>query len=254
MTSSTNARTEASTTPSHGADALGQPSVQSPGARMGQTWTMREAADVCGVSLDTIKRRRRDGLFPGVAKVDGAWRIPSAELAKVAADEGWSIVLPDALPGAEHDAGGVQVEAAAPDVHGAVRVAELEARLVHVHELHGAELAAKDEGHAGELDRVQTDLDRVTADRDRQRSDVDHLRAELDRVKAEKVELEKTAAVAEALAAERAEMLAKVELQAEDAVVRADGVAAERDRAVSLLGWMGRNKYRKALKLREGTG
>ena len=256
MAPNTDARATASTTPLHDGAAPVQTPESSMGLSIGQSWSMREAAEVCGVSLDTIKRRRRDGAFPGASMVDGAWQIPSAELANVAAAEGWTLVLPDAEHGAEPEATGVQSTRADSGVLGAVRVAELEAQLVHVHELHGAEIDAKDAervaqvdqmktehaaevGSMGErLDRANSDIEKVTAERDRARSDLEHLRAELDRVKAEKADIEKTAAVAEALAAERAEMLAKVETAATDSGERADA-------AVAALGWLGRRRYRR---------
>jgi hypothetical protein len=45
--------------------------------------TMREAAELCGVSFDVIKRARVAGRFPGAEQADDAtrtWRIPLGEL------------------------------------------------------------------------------------------------------------------------------------------------------------------------------
>lgn len=61
------------------------------------SFTLREAATACGVSIDTIKRRHSDGRFPNAAQQKGRtgkeWRIPSADLAKVADEESWTLQL-----------------------------------------------------------------------------------------------------------------------------------------------------------------
>lgn len=201
-------------------------------ARIGQSWTMREAAEATGVSLDTIKRRRRDGAFPGAAKVDGAWRIPSAELAKVATEEQWVVHL----PGAPHDADPVQAQSTAQGPHDAVPGASIE-------QLHAAEL--KQAALTAERDRIVDDLARVTAERDRARSDLEHERSELSQLRVEKSDVEKSAAVAEALAAERAEQVAKGD-EREQQLQR--DLVAERARADGLadsLGWRARRRLRK---------
>lgn len=47
----------------------------------GHRFTLTEAAEACGVSRDTIKRRRAAGRFPNAAKdAQGAWRIPVGDL------------------------------------------------------------------------------------------------------------------------------------------------------------------------------
>lgn len=46
-----------------------------------QMFTQREAAEACGISIETIKRRRTAGAFPGAEADDrGVWRIPLADL------------------------------------------------------------------------------------------------------------------------------------------------------------------------------
>ena len=242
------------------ASALGQAGesalVQQPPLHEGNSLTLREAATRCNVSPDTIKRRRQDGAFPGAEKVDGAWRIPLTELNSVAQESGWKIGLDQAplvIDSAPPHASATPSPRQDSNVRNAAHVAELEIRLVHASELHGAEIERERAERATEvgekiaeigqlkqgLDAKAADLDRVAAERDRHRSDVEHLRAELDRVKAEKADIEKTAAVAEALAAERAEMLAKVESAATDSGERADA-------AVAALGWLGRRRYRRS--------
>jgi len=47
----------------------------------GHLFTLREAAEACGVSRDTIKRRNAAGRFPGAQRDDaGAWLVPLADL------------------------------------------------------------------------------------------------------------------------------------------------------------------------------
>lgn len=44
-------------------------------------WTLARAADECGVSRDTIKRRRASGAFPNAYQAErGAWMIPITDL------------------------------------------------------------------------------------------------------------------------------------------------------------------------------
>ena len=45
------------------------------------TFSVREAAVVCGVSPSAIRRKLKAGCFPGADKLpSGAWRIPVADL------------------------------------------------------------------------------------------------------------------------------------------------------------------------------
>lgn len=43
-------------------------------------YTMRQAAELAGVSTDTIKRDLRQGRYPHAAMVGGAWHVPIADL------------------------------------------------------------------------------------------------------------------------------------------------------------------------------
>jgi hypothetical protein len=142
------------------------------------SYTLREAAEACGVSVDTIKRRRKDGEFPSASQVDRAWRIPSAELAKVATEAGWSLTLSDAVapvhaPGNTSGNALVDAPRQAP-VRAQVQIVELEAAAAHREELHSAEMA-----------RTLDDLQRITNERDRARSDLEHERTRLDALAAE---------------------------------------------------------------------
>lgn len=41
---------------------------------------VNEAAQACGVSVDTVRRRLREGHFPSAARIDGRWQIPLEDL------------------------------------------------------------------------------------------------------------------------------------------------------------------------------
>lgn len=125
------------------------------------SYTIREAATLCDVSVDTIKRRLQDDRFPNAEQTKGRtgkeWRIPSDELGDVAKAEGWNIDLATALPQHEpqHDAPALQdlVDQAIAD---AVGRAEAEAKLEH----------------------SQSEIDRLTRSLERAESDVEHWRTE----------------------------------------------------------------------------
>jgi hypothetical protein len=59
-----------------------------------RTVTRSEAAHLCHVSKNTIRRRQADGHFPHAEEVDGAWMIPVADLV--------SAGLLDPCEGADH--------------------------------------------------------------------------------------------------------------------------------------------------------
>lgn len=52
--------------------------------RLEGAYTLREAARICGVSRDTMKRRLAEGVFPNAwrddAEIGAAWKIPIADL------------------------------------------------------------------------------------------------------------------------------------------------------------------------------
>lgn len=55
------------------------------------SWTIVEAAELCGVSKSTVRRYRESGKFPNAFKdTGGAWKIPIEDLLAV----GWSPVDP----------------------------------------------------------------------------------------------------------------------------------------------------------------
>lgn len=178
------------------------------GARPMQTWTMREAADMCAVSLDTIKRRRSKGRFPNARKDEmGTWRISSNDLAAVARAEGWGLTLPDAAD----RAGEGQSELAPPVAPGASTGADSEQQAQLLQRVHEAEAARM----ADELARAQEDVaraasstDQALAERDRARSDLEHERSERQRLEVAAASAEATA---EAVSSERDRLLIEVD-------------------------------------------
>lgn len=120
--------------------------------------SLRAAADACGVSLSTMRRRREGGAFPGAERdpVTG-WGVPVEDLAAA----GFTVTgsVPAQAEAGEHqDVAGATAGAGLAD-----RVAELERELLaeqHRRELAEvearglrAQLAAKDE-HLRDLRRV----------------------------------------------------------------------------------------------------
>jgi hypothetical protein len=53
--------------------------------------TRSEAASLCHVSKDTIRRRQADGAFPNAEELDGAWRIPVADLVAAGLIDPWAV-------------------------------------------------------------------------------------------------------------------------------------------------------------------
>lgn len=78
--------------------------------------TRKEAARLCGCSVDSIRRRQNEGDFPNARLDDGAWMIPVSDL--VAAGH-----LDPTAP--------IEAPPAGPDetAAGAARIARLEAEL-----------------------------------------------------------------------------------------------------------------------------
>jgi hypothetical protein len=71
-----------------------------------------EAAALCGVSKDTIRRRQRAGRFPNAEETDAGWMIPVADLVEAKLLDPWDL-----------DGGAEAAASAAPDLQ--QRVAEL---------------------------------------------------------------------------------------------------------------------------------
>lgn len=78
--------------------------------------TRREAARLCGISYDSIRRRQAEGAYPHAEERDGAWVIPISDLV-VAGD--LDPTAPVEAPPAVRDTSGDE----------AVRIARLEAAL-----------------------------------------------------------------------------------------------------------------------------
>lgn len=231
------------------------------------SYTIREAATTCGVSVDTIKRRLNDQRFPNALQIKGRtgneWRIPTHELATVAASEGWMLDIAIALPEQEpqQDAQALQglLDQAVAD---AAARAEVEAKLEHAR---------------GDIERLTNAVDRAESDVEHWRTQhgqverdlvdaqarVDELRTQLD--KAEKGsaqaiqerdsldlqhrELQKSSA--ESLSALSADLdgvrsdLENVTNQQTLTVGERDELAAKLAKAESSMGWWARRKYAK---------
>ena len=224
------------------------------------SYTIREAATLCDVSVDTIKRRLHDERFPNAEQTKGRtgneWRIPSDELGDVAKAEGWNIDLATALP--QHEP---QQEAAALQDLVEQAIADAAGR---------AEAEAKLEHSQGEIDRLTKSLERAESDVEHWRTEhgqterdlvdanarLDELRGQLE--KAENLRTE-SAQERDSLDLEHrelqrtsAESLLAVSADLETARNDVDQVVGERDelaaklaKAESSMGWWARRRYQR---------
>lgn len=224
------------------------------------SYTIREAATMCDVSVDTIKRRLQDDRFPGAEQIKGRtgneWRIPSSELAAVATAEGWKLDLATALPeqAPQQDAQALQ---------------DLVDRAV-------AEAAGRAEAEA-KLEHAQGDIDRLTKSIERAESDVEHWRTEHGQVERDlvdakaraaelRIQLEKAEKLNTEVAQDRdsmgdkyhelekesAESLSALSADLETAKAESESLVGERDELAaktaaleSSMGWWSRRKYDK---------
>ncbi len=118
---------------------------------LGQRFTQKGAARVCGVALNTIKRRRAAGAFPNAVSDDGIWRIPLADLLAAGLNPGRPTA---AEPAPDQDT-------AQPDTL-EVRLAVAEAQLTERDAAHAAEQAAAQR----EADALRAQLRQIEAARD----------------------------------------------------------------------------------------
>ena len=222
------------------------------------SYTIREAATLCDVSVDTVKRRLQDERFPNAEQTKGRtgneWRIPSDELGDVAKAEGWNIDLATALPQHEpqQEAPALQdlVDQAIADAAGR---AEAEAKLEH---------------SQGEIDRLTKSLERAESDVEHWRTE--HGQTERDLVDANarldelRGQLEKAENLSAESAQERdsldqqhrelqkesAESLSALSKELDSAQTEHQATAEERDelaaklaQAEASMGWWTRRKY-----------
>ena len=226
-------------------------------------YTIKEAAAVVGCSELTIRRRIDKCRFPGAQLHRGAsgdeWRIPAADLAQVADEDGWVIDLTT-----KHDQADDQTEDQSSDdlleaVTGRIR-AESE-----------VDQLTKD---------VQSLTNQVTAvsnERDQAMSDLEYTRTELNKRDQKLTEIDKAKAVAEARTDELRKQLEKEQEKAlqitqerdsldqshrelqetsterisalskdvDRAVGESNVLAAELENAIDHMGWWKRRRYQR---------
>ena len=192
----------------------------------------REAAEVLGVSLSTLKRRHKDGSLSEAVLRSGPggeqWAIPMSDLGQLAERNGWVVNLDLRESGRESslDATMPQVEVEAM-VQARVEATRAKDRLSELER---------------QLKRSEGDLEHERAEKDRLEADLTQTQAELGQVRSE-------LAVSVALVGERGELVSRLEeVQAERVVeigvLRERAVRAEMDaRAVrESLGWWARRR------------
>ena len=157
---------------------------QSPSTSTSKSYSIKEAAALCGVSVDTIKRRLADDRFPTANQQAGRtgpeWQIPADELASVANEDGWTFDLAAALPQQEHQQGLEQKPA----------LGELVDQIKE-------ETAARAEALAL-LQQSTSKAEQLEKQLHQAQNDVEHWRAEHKKLEAANTELDKDKAVAEA--------------------------------------------------------
>ena len=224
------------------------------------SYTIREAATLCDVSVDTIKRRLQDNRFPMAEQTKGRtgneWRIPSDELGDVAKAEGWNIDLAAALP--QHE---TQQEAPALQDFVDQAIADAAGR---------AEAEAKLEHSQGEIDRLTKSLERAESDVEHWRTEhgqterdlvdanarLDELRGQLEKAENLRTEsaqerdsldqkyLELQKESAEALS-DASDKLDAAQTEHQVTVGERDGLIAKLAEAESSMGWWARRKYQR---------
>lgn len=199
--------------------------------------TFKTAAEMLGVSVDTLKRRQKSGELPEAIKVNdgraGVWHLPESAVAVAGAKFGWTIDLrADDGPVAVADTPAV---ARADSQVAPAELTELVDRLAAAEKRAGAS--------EGQLGAVQTELEQMTRRFERSSSDLEAERAEAARVREDLANAEKRAAVAD-------NVLVEVRGQLEREQALADAVAAERDvlrqqlaDAERSMGWWSRRRW-----------
>jgi len=157
-------------------------------ADVGESLSLREAAEVFGVSVDTLRRRIKDDRLPEVESVQGQYgseyRLPISSLKAVSEREGWAIGVVDADSTA---ADPMQTPAQAVGIGIPEEILD---RLL------AAEGSAA--GSAAELNAAQDRLRGLEAQLHQARNDLEHERSESERLRADLAESAKTEAVATA--------------------------------------------------------
>ena len=195
----------------------------------------REAAEVLGISLSTIKRRHKDGLLDEAVLRSGPggeqWAIPTSELGQLAERNGWvvNLDLRESTRDSSPDATMPQVEVEAM-VQARVEATRAKDRLIELER---------------QMKRSESDLEHERAEKDRLESALTQTQSELGQVRSE-------LAVSSALVGERGETVSRLE---EAGVVQGERVVGLTERAVraeaeaeqlrNSLGWLARRRLAK---------
>ena len=226
------------------------------------SYSVREAATLCGVSPDTIRRRLADDRFPSAFQQNGRtgteWQIPANELGQVATEEGWELDLAEAEPKQE-------AQASAP-------LDELFDR-IQTEAAGRADAEAQLKQSLSNISTLEDQLKQARSDAEHWRSEHDQRTEDLSKLERKNAELDKGKAVAEARIEEvrtqlenekskTAEHLAQLDAERELAAKQAAELVSMGDRATELekesaerlleatklkdsMGWWSRRRYEK---------
>ncbi len=193
--------------------------MESTGTHLDDWLSLRDAASLFGVSVDTLRRRIRDERLPEVELVQGQYgeeyRLPTAALGAVSEREGWALDL------AVADSGGVTPGQDLGQALGMGIPAEILDRLL-----------AAEGGTAGavaELKAAESKMGTLEAQLQQARNDLEHERTENQRLRADLGESAKEAAVATARTEEIKARVADLERQITQAAGEREGLQAAVD-------------------------
>lgn len=230
--------------------------MEQPPASPVQTIGIKEAATAFGVSVDTVRRRIKDGKLPEADLIEGkygeTYELPMGDLLAIAEREGWVLDLTD---------GSAQGSPSAAHTQDAP-LADLVERVI----------AAETSAETTAMQLAQTEKER-----DQARSDLEQERTERQRLETDLIELDKAKAVAETrtdevrtqlqgeqarVAEHQAQLTEASELAAERAAAHAEELVSMGDRATEMerlaserlsevaklkesMGWWSRRRYEK---------
>lgn len=197
--------------------------MESPRSDLEDSLSLKEAAELFGVSVDTLRRRIRDEKLPEAQLVAGQYgdeyRLPRAAVGTVSRREGWAIDLAG-------DEGAAQNPAHDPGQPVGIGIpAEILDRL-----LDAESLAA---GSAADLRASESRVDALEAQLQQARNDLEHERVESQRLRADLSESSKAEAVATARAQEIQARVADLEQQVAQATGERSGLQAALEAAAA---------------------
>lgn len=190
---------------------------------------LTEAAEVFGVSQETLKKTLDNGAVPEAVRKDDSWSLPSDSLSRIAEREGWPLDLNGQRPSM----------AELPD--------QLDRYVSETLAAHAAVVLAKTQATAARAEAQQARHRLKQARQDLEAEQVERQRAtaELAESERERSVLDTGKAVAETRAEEIRRQLDYERSQRDYLTQRIGTLEQERDELVASMGWMSRRRLRR---------